>query len=246
MKIIFSPSKEMKNDRNYDDKFCCEILFPDKTDFLLQTLKKLKKEEISEIFKIKNNLLEETLYNIQNFEKNDRVPAIFMYNGVAYKELNLNYYNEKSMEYIADNVLILSAFYGVLKAFSMTKFYRLDMTINLLEKNLYSFWNEDVNIFFEKFNNETILNLASSEFSKMVKTKMINVAFYEDDGKKMKIVSSYAKQARGCMLDYVIKNCIENVEDIKKFNERGYVFREDMSDEKNYIFTRGGKGIARK
>ena len=245
MKIIFSPSKEMREENIFENKKIefTEPKFKDKTNILIGILKEKSLSEIENIMKLKGELLNKTYKDIQDYDKLKFIPAISMYYGVSFKELNLEDYSEKSLEYLKNNLLILSALYGVLLAFDLVKKYRLDMTMSIIDKGLYNFWKKDINDYISNIfsKDEVLLNLASGEFSKLIDNKkisMINIDFKEEKDGAYKSVSTYSKKARGQFLNYLIKNQIANLEDIKKIKLDGYSLNKDLSDEKNFVFTR--------
>ena len=245
MKIIFSPSKEMREENIFENKKIefTESKFKDKTNILIGILKEKSLSEIENIMKLKGELLNKTYKDIQDYDKLKFIPAISMYYGVSFKELNLEDYSEKSLEYLKNNLLILSALYGVLLAFDLVKKYRLDMTMSIIDKGLYNFWKKDINDYISNIfsKDEVLLNLASGEFSKLIDNKkisMINIDFKEEKDGVYKSVSTYSKKARGQFLNYLIKNQIANLEDIKKIKLDGYSLNKDLLDEKNLIFTR--------
>ena len=245
MKIIFSPSKEMREENIFESKKIefTEPKFKDKTNILIGILKEKSLSEIENIMKLKGELLNKTYKDVQDYDKLKFIPAISMYYGVSFKELNLEDYSEKSWEYLKNNLLILSALYGVLLAFDLVKKYRLDMTMSIIDKGLYNFWKKDINDYISNIfsKDEVLLNLASGEFSKLIDNKkisMINIDFKEEKDGAYKSVSTYSKKARGQFLNYFIKNQIANLEDIKKIKLDGYSLNKDLSDEKNLIFTR--------
>ena len=245
MKIIFSPSKEMREENIFENKKIefTEPKFKDKTNILIGILKEKSLSEIENIMKLKGKLLNKTYKDIQDYDKLKFIPAISMYYGVSFKELNLEDYSEKSLEYLKNNLLILSALYGVLLAFDLVKKYRLDMTMSIIDKGLYNFWKKDINDYISNIlsKDEILLNLASGEFSKMIDSKkisIINIDFKEEKDGIYKSVSTYSKKARGQFLNYLVKNQIDNLEDIKKIKLDGYSLNNTLSDEKNFIFTR--------
>ena len=245
MKIIFSPSKEMREENIFENKKIefTESKFKAKTNILINTLKEKSISEIENIMKLKGELLNKTYKDIQDYDKLKFIPAISMYYGVSFKELNLEDYSEKSLEYLKNNLLILSALYGVLLAFDLVKKYRLDMTMSIIDKGLYNFWKKDINDYISNIlsKDEVLLNLASGEFSKLIDNKkisMINIDFKEEKDGAYKSVSTYSKKARGQFLNYLIKNQINNLEDIKEVELDKYSLNKDLSDEKNLIFTR--------
>ena len=245
MKIIFSPSKEMREEnifKNKEIKFT-ESKFKDKTNILINALKEKSISEIENIMKLKGELLNNTYKDIQDYDKLKYIPAISLYYGVSFKELELEDYSEKSLKYLQNNLLILSAFYGISLPFDLIKKHRLDMTISIIDKGLYNFWKKDINEYISNIldSNEILLNLSSSEFSKLIdnkKTSMINLDFKEEKDGTYKSISTYSKKARGQFLNYLIKNQVSNIENIKKIELNGYSLNEELSDKKNFIFTR--------
>lgn len=246
MKIIFSPSKEMKVGE-LNSPFSFSPKFKSESKEILNILKNLDKTQIEKIMKIKGELLEETYYNIANYDSLSETKAINLYNGVAFKKLELENYNSKELEYLNNSLVILSAMYGALNPFDNIKKYRLDMTMKISKNSLYSFWSEKVTIYINELlsqdSEKILLNLASNEYSKIINKKslnfkMITIDFKEFKNGKYLSVSSFSKQGRGMMLDYLIKNQITNIEDIKKFNEENYSFNSELSNENTIIFSR--------
>ena len=245
MKIIFSPSKEMREENIFKKKKIefTESKFKDKTNILINALNKKSINEIENIMKLKGELLNKTYKDIQSYGKLKCIPAVSMYYGVSFKELELEDYSEKTLKYLKNNLLILSALYGASLAFDLLKKYRLDMTMSITDKGLYNFWKKDVNDYISNIldKDEILLNLASSEFSRLIDNKkilMINIDFKEEKDGTYKSISTYSKKARGKFLNYLVKNQIDNLEEIVKIKLDGYNFNKDLSDEKNLIFTR--------
>ncbi len=244
MKIIFSPSKEMreKNILSINLKYK-NIKFQNKTQKIMKSLQKLPKEEIENLMKVKNNLLVKTMDNIINYDRLEKIPAVCMYNGVAFKKIDLLSYNIEDFEFMENNFFILSALYGATTPLTLIKRYRLDMTIKLPEINLYEFWKKDVSRFLLEHleENEILLNLASEEFSKMLDKKLINnivnIDFKNFKNGKYKSISSYVKQARGYFFNEIVKNKIVTTEELKKVYFKNYILNEDLSTKNNFVFT---------
>lgn len=240
MKIIFSPSKGMKY-KNLKFDTNKELIFPDKTNFLMNSLQKFSIEDIEKIFKIKGKILEETYNNIKNYTNLEKYESINLYDGVTFRQLELENYSLKQVNYLTKNLLIFSALYGVVFPNTLIKPYRLDMSINFLEENLYKYWKRDINNYLTTFSDEIFINLASNEFSKILDYKKFNIIDIEFrqliDG-KLKNISTEGKKARGMLLNYLVKNEIFDIEVIKNFSENGYSFSFQNSTEKKMIFIK--------
>jgi hypothetical protein len=224
-----------------DEKTKKNIVLNKETLKLYETIKKLSKAKISEIFKIKGKLLEETIANYKiDFADKPVKEAIKSYTGVVFEQLNLSAYNNSQLKYMNDNLRILSAMYGVLSPTDLIYPYRLDMTIKLPKINLYKYWQKTIDEYF--MNEEVIINLASNEFSKMLKNypgRMVNIEFYEENNQKeLKVVSYNAKKCRGKMLNFLIENQIKDIDQIKEFSFENYIYSKNLSKPDNLIFIR--------
>lgn len=228
MKVIVSPSKTMQF--NNIDLDGIKPVFQSKTEEILKRLKSFTKEELGRIYRIKGDLLEKVYSNILDFDHIDENIAIRAYTGLVFKGLEIDSYDQEEWLYLNDTVIILSALYGLLTPNTLIKEYRLDFSCM---NDLYSLW-KDVGDFI----NEPIINLASNEYSKMIKKKMINIGFRDFSNGKYKNIPTYSKQARGRMLNYLIKKQIDDVETIKLFSDLDYSYNSELSDEFNLIFTR--------
>jgi len=232
MKIIISPAKvqdgTIKLDRKYED-----LLFKTNTDKLRTIISEYTKTQLGQVMKIKNKLLD-TTYDFYQSDQ-DTFHAVNLYNGIVYKEINTNLYDDLQVSYMQEHLRILSAMYGVLEPLTGISPYRLDMTMKPDKINLYNYWDNHINNYFC---DELIINLASKEFSKMLNKPMINIHFKELKDDEYKIVTVRAKKARGLMVDYLITNMITDVEMIKCFDEDGYRFNASLSDESNLTFTK--------
>lgn len=238
MKIILSPSKtyNTKPTQLLDDVATSTPLFEEEAMTLLKPIQKIKKDDMGKMMKIKGKLLEDTYQSFQNFKEFTSQKAILHYTGFVYKKLQLNRYDATHWSYIQEHIRILSAFYGVLHPFDGIKPYRLDFTMSHKKlPKLLPYWNEKVNNYFK---DEMIINLASQEFSQLIDHPMLTIDFLEEKKGDYHNLSTYAKQARGLMIDYLIKNRIEDVEKIKAFNLDGYCFHQTLSSDDHYVFTR--------
>ncbi|MBU9918982.1 MAG: peroxide stress protein YaaA [Fusobacteriaceae bacterium] len=238
MKIIFSPSKEMnfKGEPNLCNS--SDIDLSNKFNEIYKKLVDLSKEEVGKKFKIKELMLDEFMKDLQEFHNLLEKRSIEAYSGLAFRQLKIDEYIQENWNYIQEKVFILSAFYGITCGTCKIKKHRLDFSIKLFEDvSLYKFWSEYVNSFFSE--NETIINLASSEYSKLIDKKrvdFINIDFYEN--KELKQISANSKKARGEMLNLLIKNQIENIEVIKTLKLKEYSYNRELSSNNNLVFIK--------
>ena len=238
MKIIFSPSKEMnfKGETNLCNSSDIDLL--NKFNEIYLRLVDLSKEEVEKKFKIKELMLDEFMKDLQEFHNLLEKRSIEAYSGLAFRQLKIDEYIQENWNYIQEKVFILSAFYGITCGTCKIKKHRLDFSIKLFEDvSLYKFWSEYVNSFFSE--NETIINLASSEYSKLIDKKrvdFINIDFYEN--KELKQISANSKKARGEMLNLLIKNQIENIEVIKTLKLKEYSYNRELSSNNNLVFIK--------
>lgn len=237
MKIIFSPSKEMTFKNPLDKK----TEFNEKTKLIIEVLKKLKEEEIKEIYKISDKVLKEVLNYINNFDKSESYRAVEMYNGISFRLFDVANLKEDQRKYMDEHLKILSAFYGPLHPEEFVRPYRLDFNTKLKinGKSLKNFWKEEYNNAFNK--EEIILNLASNEFSGLLDRNKFNIydfEFFENKDGKLKSHSTISKKARGLMLNYVCKNKIKDLEEIKLFNVDGFKYEKDLSDKMKFVYIR--------
>lgn len=237
MKIIFSPSKEMSFPNSYKEA----TNYSDKTKTIISELKNLNKDEIKNIYKISDKVADEVLNYIDNFYIEESYRAIEMYTGLAFRKFDIDSLNPNERSYLDEHLVILSAFYGPINPEKLVRPYRLDMNtgIKIDGLSLKNFWKDEFNSAFEE--GETILNLASDEFSSLIdrkKFKIYDFDFFEKKDGKLKSHSTISKKSRGLMLNYICKNKIKNLEDLKNFNLEGFKFDEELSTELKFTFIK--------
>ena len=243
MKIIISPSKTKKinNLPIKDDSFLIEKepVYLEITKEIIEKIKTFSVEEIEKKFKLKNEKAQKLSEFYQNYENEKSGNALASYTGVAYKAIKIETLDKSDVEYLESHLVILSALYGILTPYTNVKEYRLDMTNSIFEnKSLYEVWKTSVNEYFEK--EDIILNLASKEYSKLINSdKLIDFEFWEEDSNgKLKQVSTNSKKMRGFTLNYIVKNKISDVKKLRNITLDGYVFDEDMSDERKFVYVK--------
>lgn len=243
MKLFFSPSKGMqyKSFKHFENNEAMGIPFKEKTDFLILTLKNFSKNEISTKLKIKGKILDDIFDIYNNFYNQAEREAISLYDGVSFKQLNIENFSKENYIYMRKNIFIFSALYGILNACTPIRPYRLDMTNKILDMSPYEFWREDIEKYLMQFKNETFINIASNEFSKILNRKIFNVIdieFRQSEGDKLKNISTEAKKARGSLLNYLIENEIDCVDKIKDFNFNSYTYSSELSSENTIFFIK--------
>ena len=246
MKIILSPAKKMITDT---DSIAPVTLpeFIDKTTEILNWLKDRSKEELKAIWKCNDKILEQNFNRLENMNLYQMLtPAVLSYEGIAFQYMAPSVFEDMQFEYVQNHLRILSAFYGVLKPMDGVTPYRLEMQAKVGigdAKNLYEYWGD---LLYRSVIDDSriIINLASKEYSKCIEKylipqdRYITVTFCELSGDKLVTKGTYAKMARGEMVRYMAENHIENPDDIKEFDHLGYVFRDDISSDREYIFER--------
>ncbi|WP_456083646.1 YaaA family protein [Leptotrichia sp.] len=247
MKIIISPSKtkkinnlpvELKNISIQENDFYTEILYSKITNKIIERIKMFSVEEIEKKFKLKKDKAEKLLEFYQNYENEKSGNALASYTGVAYKSIGIDTFDIEDFKYLESHLVILSALYGILTPYTNIKEYRLDMTNSIFEnKSLYEVWKSSVNEYFEK--EDIILNLASKEYSKLIKSdNLIDFEFWNDTNGKLKQISTNSKKMRGFTLNYIVKNRITNINNLKDITLNEYIFNKDMSSEKKFVYVK--------
>lgn len=235
MKIIISPSKTQDFNRRLFKKIETPF-FISEADKIVKEVEKSSKEELSVKMKIKGKLLDKTYIDYQNYYNNSSNHSISSYTGAVFREINVKELDENDIIYAENHLRILSALYGVLRPLDVIRPYRLDMNMKIININLYKFWQKHIDDYFR--GEDLIINLASNEFSKLIKVPMVTIDFREEVYGKYKTVGTYAKKARGMMVNYLIKNKIQSFEKIKEFSMERYKYNKDLSSIQKIIFSR--------
>ena len=220
---------------------------------LIKYLKSLNPQEVSSLMGLSDKLGSLNYERFQEWEtpftKSNSKQAILAFKGDVYQGLDAESLSETELIWAQKHVRILSGLYGVLKPLDLMQAYRLEMGTKFPTnrgKNLYEFWNsiitDELNGIFSS-KKATLLNLASNEYFKSInsselKANVITPIFMDRKNGKYKIISFFAKKARGLMTRYVIKNQIEDIADIQNFEEGGYFFNEEMSEDNKPVFCR--------
>jgi len=251
MKILISPAKSLDFENNVETSISSKPIFADQAYKINNTIKNLSAPDLSSLMNISPKLSELNWSRNQEFQKIDskEKEAIFAFNGDVYDGIDANTINKSNHEKLQNSLRILSGLYGILKPFDKIKAYRLEMGTKISingSKNLYDFWKENVtnSIVNEANENEIIVNLASNEYfsvidQSLISNTIVNPQFKDFKNGKLKIISFYAKKARGLMTRFLIDNDINSLSDIESFNSSGYMFSQnETSNPLEPVFVR--------
>jgi len=253
MKIVISPAKSLNYESEYPKFRQTQPQFLDEAVKLNKILAKKKPKDLMELMSISDKLAQLNWQRNQDFKtpfttKNAR-PAIYAFNGDVYQGLDAYSMSSKKVGKLQDILRILSGQYGLLRPLDLMQPYRLEMGTKLKvgrKKNLYEFWKKTITkqLNDELGENELFLNLASNEYfnavdEKALKVPVIAPVFKDWSNDKLKIISFYAKKARGSMVRYIIDKDVKTLEDLKGFDYDDYIFSESHTSKKNEpVFVR--------
>ena len=252
MKIVVSPAKSLNFESPLPIQNYTESLFLKDAETIQKTLKKKKPKQLMELMDISEKLADLNWERNQNwslpFSPENARPAVFAFDGDVYTGLDAYTIPTDKFPLLEDKLRILSGLYGVLKPLDLMQPYRLEMGTSLpigTKKNLYEFWKKKVtaSLNSELQENELFINLASNEYFSAVDTKTLKVPVITPEFKdykdgKLKMISFFAKKARGLMVRYIIDTNAETIEDLKQFNYDGYAFDANLSKGTTLVFTR--------
>jgi cytoplasmic iron level regulating protein YaaA (DUF328/UPF0246 family) len=227
---------------------------------LMQVLKSKEPIDLQELMSISNDLAQLNAARNQQWhwskeqpftDNTDAAkPAGYLFDGDVYTGLDMYHMDKDTTIYVNEHLGILSGLYGVLKPLDLIQPYRLEMGTKLKNErgnNLYEFWGEEVteviNARMADSDDKTLINLASNEYFKSVKKKalkadIITPRFEDEKNGQYKVISFYAKKARGLMVKYAADNKLTNAEQLKQFDLAGYYYCEAASDDKTWTFRR--------
>ena len=252
MKIVISPAKSLNFDKELPTNIFTENIFLKDANKIHSVIKKVKPKDLSELMDISDNLAALNWQRNQSwklpFEVTNSRPAIYTFDGDVYGGLDIYSLPIDKIEILQEKVRILSGLYGLLKPLDLMQAYRLEMGTKLaigMNKNLYEFWKSKITTALNKelSKEELFLNLASNEYFsavdvKKLKTKIITPEFKDYKNGKLKVISFFAKRARGLMVRYILDTNAETIDDLKSFDYDNYKFDANLSTATNLVFTR--------
>jgi len=251
--MLVSPAKSLDMQASYPALPTSDIRFLNESAELINQLQELNPEEIGKLMGISEKLAELNYQRFQDWlpqDAREACPALFAFKGDVYQGIAVDEFQQDELEYAQKNLRILSGLYGLLRPFDNMQAYRLEMGTkfkNAKGANLYAFWGSKITELLKQDMAENqsteLVNLASNEYFKAVKTKeiahkIITPVFKDYKNGKYKIISFYAKKARGLMVAFAVKNKIQHAEQLKAFNTSGYCFSTEFSTETEWVFLR--------
>jgi len=252
MKIVISPAKSLDYTTALPTQRFTEAQFLNKANTIQKTLKKKKPKDLMELMDISEKLADLNWQRNQNwalpFTPENARPAVYAFNGDVYTGLDAYTIPTDKLDVLQDQLRILSGLYGILRPLDLMQEYRLEMGTSIAigtKKNLYEFWKKTITDALNKelTKDELFINLASNEYFSAVDTKALKVPVITPEFKdykdgKLKMISFFAKKARGLMVRYIIDTNAKTLEDLKGFNYEGYAFDANLSKGNKLVFTR--------
>jgi cytoplasmic iron level regulating protein YaaA (DUF328/UPF0246 family) len=228
--------------------------FLDDSEELIEQLREMSPHDVSALMKISDKLgnlnFDRFLSWDKKFTLDNAKQALLAFKGDVYTGLDAESLSGDDLLWAQEHLRILSGLYGLLRPLDLIQAYRLEMGTKLANgrgKDLYQFWGSKITDALNQQQADeslpVLVNLASNEYFKSVQSKQLNAeiitpVFKDWKGDKYKIISFYAKKARGLMVAYIIRNRLNDVEQIKNFDSEGYVYNPAMSSAKEWVFTR--------
>jgi cytoplasmic iron level regulating protein YaaA (DUF328/UPF0246 family) len=254
MLLLLSPAKKLlKVEKPYNNE-TTEPYFLKESSVLAQLMKSKSVKELATLMNLSQDLAVLNYERYQQFHLKsiapESYPAVFLFQGDVYQGLEADTWQRDDLRYSQKHLRILSGLYGLLNPLDRIQAYRLEMGVRLENPRgatLYDFWKSDVTNALNKQlalqANPMLINLASTEYSKVVDQKkldypFITINFYEQKNHKIKMIGIYSKKARGLMAQFIIRNQIDNLNQLKEFNHLGYCFRGETSSDLHLDFIR--------
>ncbi len=254
MLMVLSPAKSLDFTAPPQPAEASQPRFLDHSRMLVEQLRTLSPAEIARLMGVSDPL---AVLNFTRFAEwappftpDNAKQAVLAFDGDVYDGLDAGHLSADDLDFAQRHLRILSGLYGVLKPLDLIQAYRLEMGTRLVNprgKDLYAFWGERL---LEAVNGEllelprpVLVNLASEEYFKALigrklKAKVVQPVFEDWKGGRYKIISFYAKRARGLMARFAIVNRLTEPERLKDFDSDGYAFAAEVSDEERWVFRR--------
>ena len=244
MKILIAPAKSLDFKSEIETFSCSQPKFLKQAEIINSVLKEKSPSDLKNLQNISEKLADlnwtrNNEFNLEHNNNNSR-PALFAFNGDVYDGIDAKSLTVDKVNTLQNQLRILSGLYGMLKPLDLIQPYRLEMGTKLTvngSKNLYDFWADSITkeLIDELEEDSLILNLASNEYfnainNKIIDCNIISPVFKDFKNGNFKIISFYAKKARGLMVRYIIDNQVDSIEKLLSFNSSGYSYSENLTD----------------
>jgi cytoplasmic iron level regulating protein YaaA (DUF328/UPF0246 family) len=254
MLIVLSPAKTLDYETPLKTRKSSQPALIERSAALVEDARKLSPADIGELMGISDKLAVLNHERFMNwglpFTPGNARPSVLAFKGDVYTGLDADTMDAGDFDYAQEHLRILSGLYGVLRPLDLMQPYRLEMGLKFANsggRNLYDFWGDDItgllNEQLEALQSEVLVNLASNEYFKSVKARalaaeVITPVFKDLKNGKYRVISFFAKKARGQMARYAIDKRLEDVEELKQFRVDGYRFNKAESSARDWVFTR--------
>lgn len=254
MLIVISPAKTLDYDSAPKTTISTMPDYLEQSQRLINRLRKLSSLDISELMSVSTKIADLNFERYASWKKaftpKNAKQAVLAFKGDVYTGLDAESFSSADFKFAQKHLRILSGLYGLLRPLDLMQPYRLEMGTKLdtdSGKNLYEFWGDQItqglNKQLKAIKSDYLINLASNEYFKSVKPKLINAeiitpVFKDYKGGDYKMVGIYAKKARGLLSRYIIQNKIDDPEALKLFAEEGYKFNKSLTKGNEWVFTR--------
>jgi len=252
--IVISPAKNLDFETALPTRKYTQAKMLGDSQLLINDLSKFSPQDLSKLMGISDKLSVLNFSRYQTwqlpFDKDNARQALFAFKGDVYTGMDAYSFDKDDIDFAQKNLRILSGLYGLLRPLDLIQPYRLEMGSKLKNargKNLYDFWGDKIsnalNKELAKTDKPLLINLASNEYFKSVHSKKLNAdvitpIFKDIKNGKYKIISFFAKKARGLMSAYIIKNKLTQATQLKEFNHTGYTYNDAMSTSTELVFVR--------
>ncbi|WP_444906839.1 peroxide stress protein YaaA [Microbulbifer sp. SSSA008] len=254
MLIVISPAKTLDYESDIPSLETTQPDFLKESAALIKELRELSPQQVSSLMKISDKLGVLNYDRFQTWKRpftdNNARPALLAFKGDVYTGLEAETMGKRDFAYAQKHLRMLSGLYGLLRPLDLMQPYRLEMGTkfeNAKGKNLYEFWGDKItealNAQLQGVKSRELVNLASNEYFKSVKTKQLDTQvitphFKDLKNGQYKMISFFAKKARGMMSRWAIDQRVKKAEELKGFDVAGYVYNPNMSTEWDWVFTR--------
>ena len=240
MKILIPSAKEL----NEKSRTVVPKPLSPQTKQILQSLGDISLEDLASFYAISEERAQVEQERIEALVNGSAksYPALELFDGLMYRSMERKNLSDKEQTYLSEHLLITTALYGVIPAYEGIAPHRLDFMMKLKPagQSLKTIWKESYDQAVVE--EDQILSLLSSEFelvfSKAIRERMIQIKFMENRGGKLKIHSTISKKARGAMVTAMMKQEINQLEDLKKLEVAGFSYRQDLSQDKEWVFVK--------